>query len=225
MDIILCLLTGYLLGSLSPAALLSKLKNKDLRMEGTRNLGATNVTMVLGKKYGAFVMLFDIIKSFAAVKLAQALFPVFAVSGLIAGAAAVAGHIYPFYLKFKGGKGLAAFGGYILAVDSLLFVFLFVFALALMLAVNYSAAMPISAAALFPVFYGIRTGGGAAVLIVTAICILIICKFWSNLVKAIRGEDIRVREYIRDHLFSKQCPDNTDDHGDLLTNDLNAEQI
>lgn len=201
MDILLCILMGYLLGCLSPAAILSKLKKKDLRKEGTGNLGATNVTMVLGKKYGALVLLFDIVKAFAAVKLAQALFPVFIASGLTAGAAAVAGHIYPFYLKFKGGKGLAAFGGLILGVDPLLFAVLLVFSMALMFIINYSVAMPMSVAVLFPILYGVRTCGNASVLIVTAVGILIICKFWSNFVKAIRGEDITVREFVQNHLL------------------------
>lgn len=201
MDILLCILTGYLLGCLSPAAFLSKLKKKDLRREGTGNLGATNVTMVLGKKYGALVLLFDIVKAFAAVKLAQALFPAFTASGLTAGAAAVAGHIYPFYLKFKGGKGLAAFGGLILGVDPLMLAVLVAFSLALMFMVNYSVVMPMSAAVLFPILYGVRTGGDFTILIVTAVGGLIICKLWSNLVKAIRGEDITVREYVQNHLL------------------------
>ena len=202
MDILLCIFVGYLLGCLSPAAFFSKLKKKDLRKEGTGNLGATNVTMVLGKKYGALVLLFDIVKAFAAVKLAQVLFPAFTASGLTAGAAAVAGHIYPFYLKFKGGKGLAAFGGLILGVDPLLFAVLLVFSMALMFMINYSVAMPMSAAVLFPILYGVRTCGEASVLIVTAVSILIICKFWSNLVKAICGEDITVREYVWNHIFN-----------------------
>ncbi|MDE7361785.1 MAG: glycerol-3-phosphate acyltransferase [Oscillospiraceae bacterium] len=220
MEILLCILTGYLLGCLSPAAMFSKLKKKDLRTEGTGNLGATNVTMVLGRKYGAFVLFFDIAKAFIAVKLAQALFPAFIAAGLLAGAAAVAGHIYPFYLKFKGGKGLAAFGGYILGIDPLLFVFLFVFALALMFVINYSAAMPISAAVLFPILYGVRTGCDASVLIVTAVGCLIICKFWSNLVKAIHGEDITVREYVRDHLLAKRRLDKAEVRGNLLADDI-----
>ena len=202
MEILLCIMVGYLLGCLSPAAFFSKLKKIDLRKEGTGNLGATNVTMVLGRKYGILVLLFDIAKSFIAVKLAQKLFPAFLVSGLLAGAAAVAGHIYPFYLKFKGGKGLAAFGGLILSVDPLLFVVLLVISLALMFAVNYSAAMPFSSAVLFPILYGVRTCGDLSVLIVTAVSILIICKFWSNLVRAIHGEDITVRKFVCDHVFN-----------------------
>ncbi|MBQ8724062.1 MAG: glycerol-3-phosphate acyltransferase, partial [Oscillospiraceae bacterium] len=75
MKVILLLLFGYLLGSLSPAALVSKLKRKNLRKNGTGNLGATNVMLNFGKKYGALVMLLDIAKAFVTVKLAAFLFP------------------------------------------------------------------------------------------------------------------------------------------------------
>lgn len=204
MDILLCILIGYLLGCLNPAALFSKLKKIDLRKEGTGNLGATNATMVLGRKCGALVLLFDVAKSYVAVKLAQRLFPAFFASGLIAGAAAVTGHIFPFYLKFKGGKGLASFAGYILGIDPLLLVILFVFCFSLMLLINYSVAAPMAAAMLFPILYGIRTCGDASVLIVTAVSALIIFKHFSNIEKARSGKDIKVRDYLRDHLFVKR---------------------
>lgn len=201
MKILLCILIGYLIGSLNPAALLSKLKKKDLRKQGTGNLGATNTMIVLGKGYGALVMLFDVAKAFASVKLAQLLFADLAVAGILAGSAAVIGHIYPFYLKFQGGKGLAAFGGMILAVDPLLFIILLVIALTLMLVINYSVAMPISAAVLFPILYGIRVKNLPEIIISIAICLLIMIKHYSNIQKAKNGDDIKVRDYIKDHLF------------------------
>lgn len=204
MEILFCPLIGYLLGSLSPAALLSKLKKKNLRKQGTGNLGATNALLVFGKGCGTLVMLFDIAKAFAAVKLVKILFPAFTAAGVIAGTAAVVGHIYPFYLKFKGGKGFAAFGGLILGIDPILFIILLVISLTLMFIFNYSAAMPMSAAVLFPILYGLHTGGDLTILIVTAASVLIVCKHFGNIVKAKRGEDIRVREYVRDNFFAKK---------------------
>ena len=201
MKILLCILIGYLIGSLNPAALLSKLKKKDLRKKGTGNLGVTNTMIVLGKGYGALVMLFDVAKAFASVKLVQLLFADLAVAGILAGSAAVIGHIYPFYLKFQGGKGLAAFGGMILAVDPLLFIILLVIALTLMLVINYSVAMPISAAVLFPILYGIRVKNLPEIIISIAICLLIVIKHYSNIQRAKNGDDIKVRDYIKDHLF------------------------
>lgn len=201
MKILLCILIGYLLGSLNPAALLSKLKKENLRKQGTGNLGATNTMIVLGKGYGALVMLFDIAKAFISVKLSQMLFPTVALAGIIAGSAAVVGHVYPFYLKFKGGKGLAAFGGMILAIDPLLFLILLAVCLVLMFVINYSVVMPMSAAVLFPILYGIRSGEVVSAVIATATSVLIIYKHSSNIGKTRRGEEPKVREYIKKHLL------------------------
>lgn len=72
---LISVIMGYFVGCLSPAAFLGRKHNVDLRKEGTGNLGATNTTIVLGKKAGAFVMLFDIVKAYAAAKIAKWLFP------------------------------------------------------------------------------------------------------------------------------------------------------
>lgn len=200
-ELILSVLIGYTLGSLNPAAWLAKRKNTNLRERGTGNLGATNTLLVLGKSYGAFVMLFDIMKALIAVRLAERLFPLLSIAGLVAGSSAVVGHVFPCYLNFKGGKGLAAFAGLVLAVDHSLFVLLALISIILMLIINYSVAMPMSAGILFPIFYGLKTGSLAAFSVAAAISILIICKHYSNIEKARSGEDIKIRDYIREHLF------------------------
>lgn len=188
----LCIVIGYLLGSLNPAALLSRLKKKDLRKHGTGNLGATNTMLVFGKRYGALVMVFDIAKTWLAVKLAEFLFPNLIAAGLIAGCGAVIGHIFPFYLKFKGGKGFAAYAGMILAFDPISFLILLVICTTLMILANYSAAMPMSAAVLFPILTLIRTGSPVLVLIAVGIGIVIVIKHWRNLRKGINGSDIQI---------------------------------
>ena len=193
----LSILLGYLLGSLSPSALLSKLKKKNLRNQGTRNLGATNTMLILGKGYGALVMLFDSAKAYAAVKLAANLFPALAYGGLIAGCAAVVGHIFPFYMSFKGGKGLAAYGGMILGLEPLLFLILLMIAVAAMFITNHAIAMTVSAALLFPIFLFIHTGDMAAFLIVASISVLIITRHTGSILEAIHGEDTKVRDFIK----------------------------
>ena len=196
-DYLLILLLGYLLGSLSPSALLSKLKKANLRNQGTKNLGATNTMLILGKGYGAFVMLFDIAKAYVAVELAIKLFPAAFYSGLISGCAAVVGHIFPFYMKFKGGKGLAAYGGMILGLDPLLFLILLAIAIAAMLITNHAIAMTVSATVLFPIFFVIRSGELLAFLIVTGISALILSRHTGSILEAIHGEDTPVRTFIR----------------------------
>lgn len=196
-EYLLSILLGYLLGSLSPSALLSKLKKENLRNQGTGNLGATNTMLILGKGYGALVMLFDIAKAYAAVKLAEKLFPLLVYSGLIAGCAAVIGHIFPFYMKFKGGKGLAAYGGMILGLEPLLFLILLLIAIAAMFITNHAIAMTVSATVLFPFFFAIRKGDLIAFLLVAAVSALILSRHTGSILEAIRGEDTSVRAFLR----------------------------
>ena len=108
---------GYLLGCSNMAYWLGLIKKVDIRNNGSGNLGASNATVLLGWGAGVIVALHDIGKAVLAVFLARLLFPETEAVGAAAGVAAVMGHIFPFYLKFKGGKGLASFWGLILALN------------------------------------------------------------------------------------------------------------
>lgn len=198
MDIFFSVIIGYILGSISPAAYFSKKKNTDLREHGTGNLGATNTSVVLGKKYGVFVMLFDILKSFVSYKIVSLLFPTLSISGLLAGCSSILGHIFPFYMKFKGGKGLASLGGLILAVDPLLFLILLAAVLIVAIIFNYSASIPISASILFPILYGLRYNDLIAVLLLSLLGMLIIAVHIPNVKRAKRGEEKKVRTVLKE---------------------------
>lgn len=186
---------GYGLGQLSPAALISKLKNKDLRKNGTGNLGATNTMLVFGKTYGIAVMIFDVLKAFVAIKLAKALFPKYLFAGLVAGCFAVIGHVFPAYLNFRGGKGVATFAGMMLSYDvKVLFGFLLV-AIVIMLVTDTGHYGPISAAVLFPIWLWIKVKSIVVFCGVAAVGGVIIYKHKENYEKAKEGKEIRVREF------------------------------
>ena len=108
---------GYFLGTSNMAYYLSKLKGVDLRKRGSGNLGTCNAFMELGWKASVLVFLHDAGKAALAVLLTAWLFPAYAYSQHIAGVCAVLGHIFPFYLKFKGGKGHAAYIGMAFAIN------------------------------------------------------------------------------------------------------------
>lgn len=201
--LIICIVAGYIAGSLNPAAVIAKLKKTDLRKKGTGNLGATNVMLIFGKAAGAFVMLFDIAKAFIAAKVGGTLCSEFSFAGIAAGTAAVIGHIFPFYLKFKGGKGLAPFAGMVLAVDPILFWILLPICIMLMLIVNYSVAMPYSAALLFTSLSIWRSENVIYIIIAALVSSLILYKHFPNLIKAIQKKDIRIREYIKNSFIRK----------------------
>ncbi|MBQ8141111.1 MAG: glycerol-3-phosphate 1-O-acyltransferase PlsY [Clostridia bacterium] len=188
---------GYLLGSLNPAALISKIKHKNLRKSGTGNLGATNVMLNFGKGFGLLVMLFDILKGFAAVKLAELIFPESAFIGMVSGLTAIIGHIFPFYISFKGGKGLAAFAGVVLAYNPWLFLFLLLSGCVLMIIVNYSFILPFYAAAVFSVFAAVTSKSIPLTLLCAAASALIMIKHAGNIQKAKEGTDNKVRDVIK----------------------------
>lgn len=198
----LYLIGSYLLGSISPSALISKIKKKDIRKHGTGNLGATNTMINFGRGWAAFVMLFDIFKAFLAVKLGHWLFADKALAAIAGGSLAVLGHVFPFYLKFKGGKGLAAYGGMILGLSPILFLILLTITVIAMFIVNYGVAMPMTAAVLFPILYGLHMHSVWAGVIAAAVSAVIAIKHFSNIGKALRGEDTPVREYVK-KIFSK----------------------
>lgn len=204
MEILLCLLLGYLLGCLNPAALLGKLKNIDLRQVGTRNLGGSNVLLSIGKFSGLLVMVLDIAKGYFSVKLARALFPLLSVAGLLAGIGAILGHIFPFYLQFRGGKGLAAFAGVVLAFDPWIFLILLTIGIVAILIVNYAYAMPMSAGFLFPVFAWLRSRSIAVFLLSAISGALIVVKHWGNIARAHSGGEMPIRQFLRESFFQKK---------------------
>lgn len=204
MKIALSILLGYLLGSMNPAALISHIKQKNIRNSGTGNLGATNVLLNFGKKYGALVMAFDIFKAFIAVKIAELLFPTQALAGFCAGCSAVVGHIFPFYLKFKGGKGLAAFGGFVLACNPLLFLFLLVSGTVMMFIVNYSVILPYYAGVVFPFYMGWQHSSLPIFCICAFASLLILIKHAGNIKKALDGTDNKIREYAKKYFTKKE---------------------
>lgn len=195
-ELVLSGIIGYAIGSLSPSYLLSKIKKQNFREKGTGNLGATNTMLILGKGYGAFVMLFDIFKAVAAAAVAGAIFKKTAMASLVAGVFAVVGHIFPFYLKFRGGKGLATFGGLILSFDPVMFLILLALTLILMFVFNYGVAMPMSACVLFPILALLKTRSIAVFALTFLASLLVFIKHFPNLKKALNKDDATVRDYI-----------------------------
>lgn len=204
MQAILSIGIGYFLGSLSPAALVSKLKNVNLKEEGTGNLGATNTILTIGKAAGFFVMFFDILKSFFSYKLAKALFPQLLAAGLLAGIGAILGHCFPIFLHFDGGKGLAAFGGLVLAHDPKVFVCLLCFGILMVLITNFGVALTISAAVLFPIVEYFRSDDISLVILCAAASGFIIYKHLDNVEKARNDNDIHVRSYLKNVFFKRK---------------------
>ena len=108
----LFIVSSYLIGSINFAYLVAKYKKLDISSSGSGNPGTSNVMRTIGKKYAAIVLTGDVLKGFLPILL-------FSENMLICGLAAVIGHIYPIFYKFKGGKGVATYIGVYIAFSTL----------------------------------------------------------------------------------------------------------
>jgi glycerol-3-phosphate acyltransferase PlsY len=116
-------IASYLLGSIPFGYVAGRIAGIDVRNAGSGNVGATNVVRVLGKRYGYPVFALDVLKGFGAVKISMLMAsgrpPEWnspEIFGILAATSAVLGHVYPPWLKFKGGKGVATSAGALLAL-------------------------------------------------------------------------------------------------------------
>lgn len=112
---ILLIVLGYLLGSVPVGFILGSRSGIDVRKSGSGNVGATNVARVVGKRQGTLTLIADVAKGFLPVFLAMQLGASLAATILV-GTAAFLGHLFPIFLKFKGGKGVATGLGVFLAL-------------------------------------------------------------------------------------------------------------
>jgi glycerol-3-phosphate acyltransferase PlsY len=155
-EIALFVVVGYLAGSITFGYWIVRLaKGVDIRTVGSHNLGATNVWRAYGWRYGLPVMVLDVLKAFIPVLIATHVAGELA--GVLTGAAAMAGHARPIYLKFaKGGKMVATAGGAFLGVAPVLGLVGAALWLVLFLLTRYaSVASIVSALALAPLAYGL----------------------------------------------------------------------
>lgn len=192
---------SYLLGSIPTGYLLVKLfRHEDIRSVGSGNIGATNVLRSGGKGLGAATFLLDALKGAAAVLIARAVAPQFS-SALspreveaIAAVFAVLGHMFPVWLGFRGGKGVATgFGVFLVAAPLAALAAIAVFAV-ILLATRYVSLASILGAASFPVFAWFFVRGDKPPLFIAAqiiVALLIIVKHHQNIRRLATGTESR----------------------------------
>lgn len=203
MEYLICICVGYGLGCLNPAYFIGKAKHVDIRLGGTGNPGTTNAFINLGREWGVFVLFCDMAKAFVAVKVCQWMFAELLLAGVLAGCGAVIGHIFPFYMRFRGGKGIASFGGFILAADWKLFLLLLAAGCVLALIFNYGCSISFSAAALFPVLYAVKIQSAEAFFILLGCSGVIIYRHIDNLKKIKAGQEMPIRKFLCQHVFGR----------------------
>ncbi len=194
MKYFVCAVIGYLLGCFNTAYIVSKAKGFDIRTKGTGNAGASNIKLNLGWGYAVFTALTDIFKGFAAVWLARYLYPDNTVCQYLAGAMAVVGHIFPFFMGFRGGKGYAAYTGMMLGADWRIGVAVIIFGVIATLVINYIAVSTIITVILVLIYHVYIGAEIPVIIIVAALAVLIIWKHRTNIKKIINHEEVGLRD-------------------------------
>ncbi|MCI5975956.1 MAG: glycerol-3-phosphate acyltransferase [Candidatus Faecousia sp.] len=193
---ILTVLGGYLLGCSSMAYYVSRWKKVNLSTNGSGNLGASNTTILLGWRMGILVALHDIFKGAAAVLLAKWLLPDLTYAPVAAGCACVMGHLYPFYLKGKGGKGFASYMGMLLALDWRLGLALIGVSLLVTFLSDYIVVGTLTTVVVGPVWIGFTQSWVSAV-IMLAVTAVIFYKHRENLHRILRGSEVGLRSTLK----------------------------
>lgn len=192
---LISMLIGYLLGCSNMALYISKIKKVDLRAAGSKNLGASNATMLIGKRAGAIVFLHDALKVVLASLLAQSIFPNMEHIKIITAVAGVLGHMYPFYLKFKGGKGFASYIGMGFIIDWKFGLIMLIGLLITALLADWIVAGTFFHITITPIFLFI-THDWISALIAAIASLCIFLKHIENIQRKIKNEETGIREVI-----------------------------
>ena len=197
------LIGSYLLGSIPFGYLAGRLKGTDIRQAGSGNVGATNVVRVLGKGYGYPVFALDVLKGFGAVKISMLIAPgqppewnspeIF---GIFAALSSVLGHLYPPWLKFKGGKGVATSAGALFALTPVATLIGVAIWLTVFWLTRYVSLASITAAVVLPIVILVvrsqnQNNCGALVYSSVLVAAVVVWRHRSNLSRLIQGTEPR----------------------------------
>ncbi|PRX31003.1 glycerol-3-phosphate acyltransferase PlsY [Orenia metallireducens] len=190
---VLVMLFAYLLGSIPFALLVVKLvKGVDIREYGSGNVGATNAFRILGLGLGISVALLDIGKGFIAVAVARHFFADQPLLLLIAGLLSIAGHNWPIFLKFKGGKGVATSVGVLISLSPKTILFAFFIWMIVILTTQYVSLASIIAAIVIPILMYLFGQETIFIILAVLIAIFVIYRHQSNIKRLLAGTENKV---------------------------------
>ena len=194
MEYLVSIAAGYLAGSLNFAYFIGRLNHIDIRDKGSGNAGASNILAVFGWKAGILTVLFDIFKAFLVIWLIGRLFPGNQSLKVIAGCCAVLGHIFPFYMQFRGGKGFASLIGTILALDFRFALIVVAAVVIITLITDHIVIATLLASAATPVYFYVIKYSAVSIVCLGIIAVIILYKHKINIIRLLKGEEIGLRD-------------------------------
>lgn len=189
----IAILAGYLTGCFNLAYIISKVKKVDLQNTGSKNLGASNTFITIGKGLGVLVGACDIFKCTIIILIIKIIFPDIEYLPYVTGIACVIGHMFPFYLKFKGGKGFASFLGMSLGIHWKYFIVIGICIILITLITKYIVLATMATVISYPIFLFFSTSNWIMTTMVALLSCIIIIKHMKNLIRIAKGEEFKFK--------------------------------
>jgi glycerol-3-phosphate acyltransferase PlsY len=203
MKLLYVIAIGYLLGSIPFSHLFPKLKGQDVRKGGTKNIGASNALAVAGPLIGLLALIGDIGKGYISVFLARSMLasdPNMLWGMTLAGLAAILGHIFSIFLKFKGGKGVATMGGGLLAFDLVFGLLVCLFWILLILISRYFIPSTLITAGMIPLMMLVLGMPRQVITYGVISAVLLIYTHRRDIKRIISGRELNTSESIKKYL-------------------------
>ena len=194
LPLIHCALIGYIFGCSNMALYVSRLKKIDLRKTGSKNLGTGNTYLTFGLGWSLLVFIHDAGKSVLAICLCRRLYPNLPTVSYLAGTAAVMGHVFPFYLRFRGGKGFASYLGMILAINWRTGIIAILSVAAIALITNRFVIASSTTVIVYPIYTALTTHSIGAAAAVSFVSIIFLCEHRQNFLRLVRGTEPKILE-------------------------------
>lgn len=195
MEYALIILLCYVVGSLSPSLIAGKyVKNIDIRDVNSKNAGTSNIAMTLGLRWGVVVGISDILKGLIPVVVLRLMYPEQDVLWVLGGLSAIIGHVYPFYMKFRGGKGTATFGGVMLALAPLTSIVLLILFFAILFITDYIAISTLVMIIITPIILYFLDYSLVSIWLIVLYSCLSFYKHSPNFLRIYRGQEVGLRK-------------------------------
>ncbi|MBO4359822.1 MAG: glycerol-3-phosphate acyltransferase [Eubacteriaceae bacterium] len=188
-----CALMSYFIGSINPSQILGKMHGHDMRKEGSKNAGASNAYILIGKSAFFIVAASDIFKAWLCWKLTAYFVPEAVFSGVFGGFFCTLGHMFPVFMGFHGGKGFACLGGMIMGFSPWLFIIQLGIALAVFFLLKYLVFATIFSSALFTGIYWYFTRDITGTGILALMTVMISLKHRENFKRMKEGKEATSR--------------------------------
>ena len=197
MAYVLVALIGYLLGCSNMAVYVSRWKKVDIRAVGAGNPGTANTVLTLGWGPGVMVGLHDIGKGTLSALIATLLFPQYPGIAVLAGSACVLGHIFPVFMRFKGGKGFAAYIGMWLVVDWKFTLLILAVVVVVMIVFDYLTIGTTITVLALPIYLGVFFIGWIPLIAASVATLTVIIRHIENYIRIYQGKEFGLRTALR----------------------------